>query len=120
MGSQLHGAKEEGEVSNCVSNLIQAFKDGLNIFKRVRERRRRRKSRKQHSEVERVTGAELQLSDSLKKGPRELADRYAQCYGAVGEHFAYGDGKLEYDFKFAFERILSSEQQFHTRLLLRR
>ncbi|KAF2129759.1 hypothetical protein P153DRAFT_314945 [Dothidotthia symphoricarpi CBS 119687] len=89
--SQLYQAEQEGEVSSCVANLIQAFTDGLNIFKRLRERRRKRKARKQHPEVERVTGAELQLSDSLKKGPSELALRYAQCYGAVGQQFAWGD-----------------------------
>ncbi|KAJ4290862.1 hypothetical protein N0V90_010058 [Kalmusia sp. IMI 367209] len=80
----------QGEVSNCVANLIHAFTDGLNVFKRLRERRRKRKSK--HKERDgAASGAELQLSNSLRKGPMELKERYESCYSDRGEKFAKGD-----------------------------
>lgn len=82
----------EAEVSSCVANLIQAFTNGLNIFKRLRERRKKKKARQTHQVAEPATSAELQLSKSLKKGPQELADKYAECYhGGMGQQFAKGD-----------------------------
>lgn len=82
----------DGEVSSCVSNLIHAFTDGLNVFKRLRERRKRRKS-KQREREEGPSGEELQLSNSLRKGPVELKEKYENCYGDKGDKFAKGDGK---------------------------
>ncbi|KAF2026815.1 hypothetical protein EK21DRAFT_73286 [Setomelanomma holmii] len=82
---------EEAEVSNCVFNLIQAFSNGLNIFKRLRERRRKKKARKENQEVEAVSSDELQLSKSLRKGPQELAETYDACYSQTGQGFAKGD-----------------------------
>lgn len=83
---------EDAEVSHCVSNLIQAFTNGLNIFKRLRERRRKRKARKENQVIDATTSAELQLSKSLRKGPDELAEKYAECYhSGMGPRFAKGD-----------------------------
>lgn len=83
----------DGDVSNCVSNLIHAFTDGLNIFKRLRERRRKRKSRKKSEKAEKDEGAELLLSNSLRRGPKDIQERYERCYGEKGERFAKGDCK---------------------------
>lgn len=86
---------EEAEVASCVSNLVQAFTNGLNIFKRLRERRRKRKARKENQTPDPSTSAELQLSKSLRKGPQDLAEKYAECYhSGMGPRFAKGDGKL--------------------------
>lgn len=91
-----HGtATGEGDVSGCVSNLIQAFTNSLDVFKRLRERRRKRKSRKQQAAAEKaghVAGEELQLSNSLRRGPQDIQSVYEQCYGRAGERFAKGDG----------------------------
>jgi hypothetical protein len=84
---------QEAEVSNCVSNLIQAFANGLNVFKRLRERRRKRKARKD-IQPDAATSDELQLSKSLKRGPQALAEKYDACYSQTGHSFAKGDGKL--------------------------
>ncbi len=84
---------DDNEVSSCVLNLIQAFTNGLNIFKRLRERRRKRKERKENRPTERTTDAELQLSESLRRGPRELAQRYTEYRAGIGRSFAKGDGK---------------------------
>ncbi|KAJ4365668.1 hypothetical protein N0V83_008288 [Neocucurbitaria cava] len=83
---------EEAEVASCVSNLVQAFTNGLNIFKRLRERRRKRKARKENQAPDPSTSAELQLSKSLRKGPQDLAEKYAECYhSGMGPRFAKGD-----------------------------
>ncbi|CAO2656181.1 Nn.00g049840.m01.CDS01 [Neocucurbitaria sp. VM-36] len=83
---------EDAEVASCVSNLVQAFTNGLNIFKRLRERRRKRKARNEKQSPDPTTSAELQLSKSLRKGPQELAERYAECYhSGMGQQFAKGD-----------------------------
>jgi hypothetical protein len=84
------------DVSNCVSQLIRAFTDGLDIFKRLRERRRKRKSTKKSREKQtsdKDDGAELKLSESLRRGPRDIQERYEKCYGEKGERFARGDGE---------------------------
>ncbi|CAI6338795.1 unnamed protein product [Periconia digitata] len=82
----------EAEVSNCVQNIILAFTDGLNVFKRLKERSKRKKSKQNASKPEDVPSeAELQLSTSLRRGPVELRDRYERCYGEKGEAFAKGD-----------------------------
>jgi hypothetical protein len=87
---------QEAEVTHCVSNLIQAFADGINIFRKLRERRRKRKARKDSQAVDAAISDELQLSKSLKRGPQELADKYDACYTQTGQSFAKGDGKLHY------------------------
>lgn len=87
---------EEAEVSNCVSNLIHAFSNGLNVFKRLRERRRKRKGRKENQVADAAANEEQQLSKSLKRGPQELAEKYDACYSQTGKSFAKGDGKLHF------------------------
>jgi hypothetical protein len=90
-----HKAEDEGDVSHCVHNLIEAFTNGLNIFKRLRERRRKHKARKEIQAPEPINSAELQLSNSLRRGPQDLAERYEECYGQknMGSRFAEGDCK---------------------------
>ncbi|EOA89684.1 hypothetical protein ACJQWK_02599 [Exserohilum turcicum] len=84
---------EIGEVSICVAGIVEAFSNGLSIFKRLRERRRkRRSSRKESDTPDAVSAAEHQLSKSLRKGPSEVAEKYAECYhSGVGPWFAKGD-----------------------------
>jgi hypothetical protein len=84
---------DEAEVSNCVLNLIQAFSNGLNVFRRLRDRRRKRKTRKEIQPVETATSDEVQLSKSLRRGPQELAEKYDAFYSQTGQSFAKGDGK---------------------------
>lgn len=87
---------EDAEVSNCVSNLIHAFTNGLNVFKRLRERRKKRKARKENQPPDKSISDELQLSKSLRRGPQELAEKYDACYSQTGHSFAKGDGKLHH------------------------
>jgi hypothetical protein len=84
------------EVASCVSGIIEAFTNGLNIFKRLRERRRKRKEKKEKETraTDPTSDAEKQLSKSLKRGPQDLAEKYAECYSSgMGPRFAKGDGE---------------------------
>jgi len=94
--SSKSGQAEDAEVSNCVSNLIHAFSNGLNVFKRLRERRKKRKARKENQIPDKSVSDELQLSKSLRRGPQELAEKYDACYSQTGHSFAKGDGKLHH------------------------
>ncbi|KAF2177415.1 hypothetical protein K469DRAFT_603431 [Zopfia rhizophila CBS 207.26] len=93
--SNSSGHEGEGEVTNCVSNLIHAFTDGLDIFKRLREKRRRkRKSRGNRESVsgkKEASGAELRFSKSLRKGPLDIQKSYENHYSKAGGKFAQGD-----------------------------
>src|SRR5688572_14863443 len=84
---------DDAEVTNCVSHIIQAFTNGLNVFKKVRERRKKRKAKKETQSVDPAVSDELQLSKSLRRGPQELAERYDECFAHSGHRFAKGDGK---------------------------
>ena len=102
-------ADQEGDVSHCVSSLIQAFSNGINIFKRLRERREKRKVRKQTQALESANNAELQLSNSLRRGPMELAEKYDECYMQrnMGRRFARGDRE------FALEAVMPRDSDSH-------
>ncbi|KAF1835400.1 hypothetical protein BDW02DRAFT_292626 [Decorospora gaudefroyi] len=87
-----HKTEDRAEVASCVSGIIEAFTNGLNIFKRLRERRRKRKARKENQVADPASSPEQQLSRSLRRGPEELAVRYSECYhGGMGPRFAKGD-----------------------------
>ncbi|KAL5116834.1 hypothetical protein ACEQ8H_005315 [Pleosporales sp. CAS-2024a] len=83
--------EDEADVSNCVANLIHAFSNGLNIFKKLREPRRKRKGRKEDQIANTAASEESQLSKSLKRGPLELAQTYDACYQQTGQKYAKGD-----------------------------
>lgn len=86
--------RADGEVSDCVSGLINAFTNSLDIFKRIRERRRKRRSKRHKGHSEQASGAELQLSNSLRRGPLDIQESYEKNYGKAGDRFAKGDGKF--------------------------
>lgn len=85
---------EEAEVSICVSGIIEAFTNGLDIFKKLRERRRKRRSKRDTEVPDSTSTAEHQLSKSLRRGPEEVAGKYTECYySGIGPRFAKGDCK---------------------------
>jgi hypothetical protein len=61
----------------------------------LRERKRKHKARKESQAPEPINSAELQLSNSLRRGPQDLAERYDECYSqsGMGRRFATGDCK---------------------------
>jgi hypothetical protein len=87
-------------VGNCVHNLIHAFSNGCDIFKRLRERRRRRKHSKQvKDQADTASIAEVQLSNSLKRGTADIQSHYQDHYYRAGDRFAKGDCELPHIFR---------------------
>lgn len=80
--------------NSYIISLIAAFNDGLDVFKKLRKRRRgKRKARraKTQTALQEKGGDELRLSRSLRKGPVDIQNEYERHYRAKGERFAVGD-----------------------------
>ena len=80
--------------NSCVVSLIDAFASGLEVFKKVRERRRgTRKTRRGRAQtaLQEKSGDELRLSRSLRKGPVDIQNEYERHYRVKGERYAVGD-----------------------------
>jgi hypothetical protein len=77
-------------VSSSVLSIIASFSSGLDVFKKLRERRKRRRGR---SKTEgQVDNNEQLLSRSLRQGPEDIGREYQRCsHSVVGEHMAVGD-----------------------------
>jgi hypothetical protein len=81
------------DVSHSVLSIIASFSSGLDVFKRLREKRRRTKKRSKTEEQ--TDGDEIRLSRSLRQGPEDIGREYQRCsQTVVGEHVAIGDGAL--------------------------
>lgn len=92
-----HKEQQDGPIGDSVLAIVAAFTSGLDVFKRLRERRRRRKSSKRPhratpAQIE-PSGDELRLSNSLRQSPVDIQRHYESNYAAAGERFAQGDGK---------------------------
>ncbi|TKA74375.1 hypothetical protein B0A49_02210 [Cryomyces minteri] len=75
-------------VSDSVFSIIAAFTSGLDVFKKLQTKgKRKRKSEDVHLDRE----AELQLSNSLRKGPSDIRKEYERDVRDLGERFAAGD-----------------------------
>ncbi len=78
-------------VASCVISIVGSFSNGLDVFKKLREERRRRKRSKK---VDIVDEEELRLSKSLRQGPEDIAREYQRSVCAAGQDFEVGDGRL--------------------------
>jgi hypothetical protein len=77
---------------SSVLSIISAFTRSLDIFKNLRERRKKRK----HGKNSRLSDAdhssdELRLSKSLRQGPVEIQKEYERHYRSNGDRYAIGD-----------------------------
>ncbi|OCK99495.1 uncharacterized protein K441DRAFT_538868 [Cenococcum geophilum 1.58] len=79
------------DTCNCVASITSSFANGLDIFKRLRERRRKKKTKRVRTQPDPKSGNELKLGNSLRRGPAEIQTHYERNYGAAGERFAKGD-----------------------------
>lgn len=94
---------------SSVSSIIVAFTSGLDVFKKLRERRRPRQcghgkpfskrgncckhSRHQGHTNGEKNGDELRLSKSLRRGSMDVQKVYEQHVSKRGARYAAGDGK---------------------------
>lgn len=82
------------DVSRSVGSIIASFANGLDVFKRLRERRRAKKRSKQNEmAAKKRADEEMQLSHSLRQGPMDIEAEYSRNLQLVGERFARGDGE---------------------------
>ncbi|KAK7522617.1 uncharacterized protein IWZ02DRAFT_377592 [Phyllosticta citriasiana] len=89
----------QAKVEASVFAITTAFTSGLDVFRKLRERRaRRKKTRKAHGRrshaiaaQEHVSDDESQLAKSLQRGPVEIQVRYELNRSHAGERFARGD-----------------------------
>lgn len=86
-------------VSSCVLSIVASFSSGLDVFKRLREKRKRRHGGRRGGGRKcdgRADEEELRLSRSLRQGPEDIGREYARSVYAVGDGFAIGDGRCHY------------------------
>lgn len=84
---------EDASVSNCVLSIIASFTSGLDVFSKLRLRRKK----KRNARAANGDGVqELQLSKSLRRGATDIHSEYERDLTVVGHGFATGDGSLRY------------------------
>lgn len=79
---------------SCVGSLVAAFTSGLDVFKKLRERKREKKNKRAKAQtpaLQEKSGEELRLSKSLRKGSADIHGEYKKHYRGYGERFAVGD-----------------------------
>lgn len=83
------------DVQGCVYSIVTAFTSGLDVLKKLREKRKQKKSRtKSDKEKElRRMSDELELHNSLSRGPIDISREYERSVGYSGGQFARGDGE---------------------------
>lgn len=79
-------------VSSCVLSIVGSFANSLDIFRRVRKKR----GRKRHTEANelKIDENELHLAKSLRQGPEDIGREYQRSVHAAGGQFAVGDGRV--------------------------
>ncbi|GAB7363342.1 hypothetical protein MBLNU230_g3623t1 [Neophaeotheca triangularis] len=83
----------DSSVSNCVLSIVTSFTNGLDVLKRLRERKWHRK---QSKNVPKKSGnEELLLSRSLRRGPEDISREYQRSIHAAGHHYAVGDATAQ-------------------------
>jgi len=76
-----------------VCSIIAAFTSGLDVFKKFREKRQRKKVRQTKHRSSSKSDEETQLSRSLQRGSRDVQAAYIDNYRGLGPRYAVGDGK---------------------------
>jgi len=79
---------------SCVFSLVTAFTSGLDVFKKFRGRKHKKKSKRAQAHAaasSEKTGEELRLSKSLRRGTADIQGEYEKHYRGYGERFAVGD-----------------------------
>jgi hypothetical protein len=78
---------------SSVFSIITAFTSGLDVFRKLRERRRVKKKRKaSKGSGEKESGEHLRLSKSLRRGPVDIEREYEKQRAKHGRRYEIGDG----------------------------
>ncbi|KAK3113418.1 hypothetical protein LTR53_009321, partial [Teratosphaeriaceae sp. CCFEE 6253] len=81
-------------VSSCVLSIVASFSSGLDVFKQLRETRKRKKCSRSKGEM--IEDEEFRLARSLRQGPEDIGREYLRSVQTAGDHFAVGDGELDH------------------------
>lgn len=76
-------------VASCVISIVGSFSNGLDVFKKLREKSQRKRRPKKNDTVDRE---ELRLSRSLRQGQEDIGREYQNNVYVAGDQFAIGDG----------------------------
>ena len=79
-------------VSSCVLSIVGSFANSLDVFKRLRDKRGRKRHAKGNQQV--TDKEELHLTKSLRQGPEDIGREYQRSIHAAGDQFAVGDGRV--------------------------
>lgn len=85
-------AMAHANVAGCVLSIVGSFSNGLDVFKKMREKRLRKKKPKKNDPTD---GEEMRLSRSLRQGQEDIGREYQNNVFAAGDRFAIGDGTLD-------------------------
>src|ERR1700754_1111321 len=83
----------EVNVSGSVRSIISAFASGLDIFKKIRNKRRKKNASGRATRTSDLSQDEIRLNASLRRGSRDVQKEYERNYQALGKYYARGDGK---------------------------
>ncbi|EMC99993.1 hypothetical protein BAUCODRAFT_359274 [Baudoinia panamericana UAMH 10762] len=75
-------------VSSCVLSIVASFSNSLDLFRQLKEKRRRGKRTKNVAKLEEN---ELRLGKSLRQGPEDIGREYQKSVQAAGDQFVFGD-----------------------------
>jgi len=81
-------------VSSCVMSIVASFSSGLDVFKKLRDTRKRRRRVKAGDKAgdKAEEENEIRLSKSLRRGPEDIGREYQRNLQNAGDEFAVGDG----------------------------
>lgn len=71
-------------------SIVASFSSGLDVFKELRDTRKRRRRVKAGDKAEEEN--EIRLSKSLRRGPEDIGREYQRNLQNAGDEFAVGDG----------------------------
>jgi hypothetical protein len=70
---------------SCVLTLIGSFLNGLDVFKKLRKKKKKTNA----------DDPESRLTRSLQRGPIDIRQEYERNYAVQGERFRKGDGTID-------------------------
>lgn len=84
-------------VSSCVLSIVASFSSSLDVFKQLRDKRRRSKRPRSNKTID---DEELRLAKSLRQGPEDIGREYQKSIQIAGDYFAIGDGEPSWPCSF--------------------
>lgn len=88
-------AAQKQSTDSSVFALISSLTSGLDVFRKLKVKRHRRKHKKEEEAAAVREREEARLSHSLTRGPAEIQTEYEQNLAIHGERYREGDGEFK-------------------------